>query len=137
MSIVLIVTLDIKNAFNSGKWESIVRSLSHRNIPMYLQSVVKSNFEERLLNFETASGTQSHHISAGVPLGSVMGPLLWNIVYDGVLRLTLPADCELTCYADDVALTVVAKHLKVVEAICNAARPFNAFRTGLYLLALS
>jgi len=50
-----------------------------------------------------------------------MGPLLWNIVYDGVMRLALPAGCDLTCYADDVALTVVSKHLKTVEIICNAA----------------
>jgi len=60
-------------------------------------------------------------VSAGVPQGSMMGPLLWNIVYDGVMRLALPSGCQLTFYADDVALTVVGKHLNAVESTCNMA----------------
>ncbi|KAH8313921.1 hypothetical protein KR044_010837 [Drosophila immigrans] len=43
------------------------------------------------------------------------------MVYDGVLRLTLPQGCDLTCYADDVALSVVGKHLREVESSCNVA----------------
>lgn len=49
----------------------------------------------------------------GVPHGSVIGPLLWNIFYDDVLSLGLPTDCQLVAYADDLAL--VARGTKVVE----------------------
>jgi len=117
----LIVTLDIKNAFNSVRWDSIINAMRRLHIPPYLEEIIRCYFKGRLLTYDTASGTRTYHVSAGVPQGSVMGPLLWNIVYDGVMRLTLPQGCQLTCYADDVALTVVGKHLNAVENTCSVA----------------
>jgi len=38
----------------------------------------------------------------GVPQGSVLGPHLWNLAYNAVLRRAfLPPGCEVFCYADD------------------------------------
>ena len=39
--------------------------------------------------------------------GSLMGPILWNIMYDGVLRLRLPTDTQITEFADDITLVDV------------------------------
>jgi len=36
-------------------------------------------------------------------------------------HITLPQGCQLTCYDDDVALTVVGKHLNAVENTCSVA----------------
>ena len=41
-----------------------------------------------------------------VPQGSVLGPLLWNIVYDAVLRSPMLPDSALACYADDTLVLV-------------------------------
>lgn len=40
----------------------------------------------------------------GVPQGSVLGPTLWNVGYDSVLRTRLPIGCSVLCYADDILL---------------------------------
>lgn len=45
-------------------------------------------------------------VSTGVPQGSVLGPILWNILYDGVLRLELTRDATCIGFADDLALLV-------------------------------
>lgn len=47
-------------------------------------------------------------LSQGVPQGFILGPLLWNILYDGVLRLELADGCNILAYADDLVLIVKA-----------------------------
>ncbi|KAH8306055.1 hypothetical protein KR059_003820, partial [Drosophila kikkawai] len=58
---------------------------------------------------------------AGVPQGSVLGPLLWNTMYNGVLNLPLSSNTTIVGFADDVALVVVAKELADAETAANSA----------------
>lgn len=37
---------------------------------------------------------------------SVLSPLLWNVAFDSVLRMSTPANCEVVCYADDTLIIV-------------------------------
>ncbi|XP_041452024.1 uncharacterized protein LOC121405423 [Drosophila obscura] len=81
--------------------------------------MVRNYFEERLLLYDTQAGTEQYEVSGGVPQGSVLGPLLWNAMYDGILRLSLPHGVHVVGFADDVAVLVVAKDLAAVETTCN------------------
>ncbi|KAH8354622.1 hypothetical protein KR059_004360, partial [Drosophila kikkawai] len=80
----LVVTLDIRNAFNSADWSRTLESLRKFNIPGYLLNVALSYFSNRVLTLDTSMGSREYNISAGVPQGSVLGPLLWNAMYDGL-----------------------------------------------------
>jgi hypothetical protein len=55
--------------------------------------MVKSYFSDRYLQEEDGKTTI---ITCGVPQGSVLGPLLWNLLYDDILNLTTPEGVELT-----------------------------------------
>lgn len=51
----------------------------------------------------------------------MLGPLLWNIMYDGVLRLQLPHGVRIVGFADDIAVVSVGKHIHHVESITDDA----------------
>lgn len=53
-----------------------------------------------------------------VPQGSILRPTLWNILYDGLLRIPMPAGVELIAFFGDVALVPkYTVHYKVAELL--------------------
>lgn len=45
----------------------------------------------------------------GVSQRSVLGPLLWDVIFDAVLRIPLPPRCLLVCYTDDTLVLLAGK----------------------------
>lgn len=113
------VTLDVRNAFNTASWSCIFDALTRMNVPRYLLKLVASYFNRRVLKYDTDDGPRTHPVTGGVPQGSVLGPTLWNVMYDGVLRLPVPSEVKIIGFADDVALVVTAKYREEVVEVCT------------------
>lgn len=108
----IIVTLDVQNAFNSAPWSGIIKELRKRKISRYLQNLICSYLENRtILVGENSTMT----MTCGVPQGSVLGPTLWNIYYDGVLRLKMPEGITTIGYADDLAVVIRGENADEIE----------------------
>ena len=100
-----LITIDIKNAFNQASWEKIITKLKNRGVSEYLVNTIASYLSERKIQI---SPKQKEHIGGGVPQGSVLGPTLWNVLYDDIFECTTVEGTSMLGYADDLAALVTA-----------------------------
>jgi hypothetical protein len=108
--LMLAVSLDIKNAFNSLPFETIKQALRFHRIPYYLRRLLEAYLQDReVLYVGRNSQMFRYRVGAGVPQGSVLGPILWNLGYDWVLRGALLPKTTVLCYADDTLVTARGK----------------------------
>lgn len=118
--IVLLATFDIRNAFNSLRWVDVMKALRTRfNVPNYLVKMLQSYLSDRELIYDTNDGQRTKRISSGAAQGSILGPDLWNITYDDILRIEMPEETYLIGYADDLAAIITAKNIEQARRKLN------------------
>ena len=65
-------TLDVRNAFNSLRWEDGLNTLRDRfRIPEYLLRIMQSYLSDRILLYDTTEGRRTTVVTAGATQGSV------------------------------------------------------------------
>lgn len=138
-SVIIIISLDIANAFNSIPWRVILNALKEKSIPPYLIRIINSYLSERYVEYPAPDGfLRTLSVEAGVPQGSILGPLLWNIAYDSVLQTGNRGGCSKVCYADDTLIIVEAGNVFAAKAIANLQLAYvvnQLHRLGLQVAA--
>jgi len=92
--------------------------------PRYLLKIFDSYFSIRSGSIAWPSMTGGRLevcTTGGVPQGSVVGPFLWNVTYNSVLKEELPRGCALLGFADDTMVVVAAKTIPDVKQLSNRA----------------
>lgn len=109
--VALAVSLDIANAFNSFPWLKIKRALIRHKIPIYLRNIVDSYLENRTIIYNIGKYVplEKRRTERGIPQGFVLGPLLWNLGFDPVIRAAVPDRVVVVCYADDTLVLVTGR----------------------------
>ncbi|KAL4096908.1 hypothetical protein QTP88_021783 [Uroleucon formosanum] len=105
-SLCILVTLDVRNVFNSLGCPVIDAALRGIDTPEYLVEMLRSWLTDRtLLIGEELAARQ---VTCGVSQGSVLGPALWNVTYDSLLKMNTSSVVQLVGFADDLAVVGMA-----------------------------
>ncbi|GBN33787.1 Putative protein in type-1 retrotransposable element R1DM [Araneus ventricosus] len=101
--ITLAIIFDISNAFNSIRWKDIMICLREDNISEYLFKIIASFLSDRKIvdhDFDI-----SFFYDRGVPQGSSLGPVLWLLIAERLIRTLAPVqEVKLIMFADDILL---------------------------------
>lgn len=117
-----LLTLDVRNAFNSAPWVYVLRELKKKRISAYLINLVRDYFSSRYIVHEK----MTYRMSVGIPQGSVIGPTLWNVFYDPVLTLEYENGVDTIGFADDLAIVIRAeKKAELIEKTNTALGKIN------------
>lgn len=64
-------------------------------------------------------GWETYDIIGGRGGGSVLGPLLWNVMYAGILLLPVAKPNVVAGFEDDVGMVIASKQSEEVEIYAN------------------
>lgn len=115
----VVISLDIKNAFNTVKWSSILEKLRKAGVSRYLRELIRHYGAGRTVVYITEEGERSYSINRGVPQGSVLGPTLWNIAFNDVLTCWTGEGVLILGFADDTLAVITGKHPWLVADTAN------------------
>jgi hypothetical protein len=109
------IFVDIEKAFDKIWHAGLLYKLNELQIPPYLGNWIANYLSDRTFRIkcgDTFSTTRK--IGAGVPQGSVLGPILF-IIYFNSITLTNDNKTELALFADDLATWVSSRSLQVIQ----------------------
>ena len=98
---VLAILLDIKNAFNTVWWPSILKELREIGCPGDMYRLVQSYLQDRKIVRQEGNNRIEKKMTRGCPQGSVLGPIFWILIFNVVLRALRNRQIKSVNYADD------------------------------------
>ncbi|XP_063835634.1 uncharacterized protein LOC135084822 [Ostrinia nubilalis] len=110
------IFLDISGAFDNAWWPMIMVKVKRGGCPPNIYKMLASYFSGHRVGLIAGSRVLWKVSTMGCPQGSVLGPTLWNVLMDDLLRLPLPGGVSMVAYADDVTILIEANSRAAIEA---------------------
>jgi len=115
----VLVSLDVKGAFDSAWWPAILNGLRAYECPNNLYKLARSYFTQRSASLSTNNYRFQKEVSKGCPQGSCCGPGFWNIQYNTILNLNFTRRTTAIAFADDLLLITRGESVREAENFAN------------------
>lgn len=114
-----LVLLDSEKAFDTIWHKALIYKLIKLHFPNYLIHIIQSFITDRQNIVHISNSTSDAYTPpAGVPQGSVLSPILFNIFISDIPKMK---NCNQYLYADDVAISSNGKQSKTIIKSLNCA----------------
>ena len=96
--------MDVEGAFNSAWAPSVQKNLQESGCTGNLYKLTKNYFSKRRATMERNNIKLERAVSKGCPQGSCLGPGMWNIFYNSLLKLKFTSSTIIIAFVDDLLL---------------------------------
>lgn len=101
-----IIFIDIKGAFDNAWWPHILNTLRNMKIPENIYKITQDYFRNRTAVITAGGLKVEKKLTKGCPQGSVSGPVLWTVLFTGLLETLETEGIIHAAYADDLAIVI-------------------------------
>ena len=114
-----LISSDIRNAFNTSRWNICIQAMVREQVPDYLLRMKYDYLCDRWVIHEGEKWSLKKEKTCGVPQGSRVGLLVWNVMYDDFLHMDLPAGTSIIGFTDDALVVCAADDVEILELRIN------------------
>jgi hypothetical protein len=118
--VMVLVSLDVKGAFDAAWWPSILNGLRACGCPKNVYDLTKSYFRKRTATLSTNNVRMETEVIKGCPQGFCCGPGLWNTKYESLLTLPFEWRTKAVAFADDLILAIRGESVRALKKFSNA-----------------
>lgn len=113
---VQLIFLDISGAFDNAWWPMILVKAKQCGVSPNIYRMLVSYFTGRQVGLIAGHRALWKVPTMGCPQGSVLGPTLWNLLLDDLLKSSMPEGVSVFAYADDITIVIEAPSRAAIEA---------------------
>ena len=130
------IYLDFSKAFDSLIYDILLSKLKHYGIQENALQLLSSYLKDRSQYVQLDNvKSSSHAVICGIPQGSVLGPLLFNIYISDITEASTKFDFIM--YADDTTLTSTFENFGKISDVSGLERELNEEMSKIYGWLLS
>lgn len=128
-----LISFDIQGAFDNINWEALDEAIDELEIDQYLKNILKTFKSNRFIQDENSLSFFS--ISKGCPQGSCLGPVLWLLIANIILKRFSLIHPLIWAFADDFVVICSASSRSELEQKVNSLiKLFNDICNSLHLV---
>jgi ribonuclease HI len=110
--------MDVQSAFDNVLLPMLFTKMLRVGVPERICSLIFNIMSERKIIVDTPDGSIFRNVYKGLPQGSVLSPILFNI-YTFDIGETIPPECSIIQYADDFVVYCAEKVISKAAAKLN------------------